>query len=436
MTLGGKVVIGGGTLHVVPRTTGLFALPAADVQPVQTILDAALPLIPKHCGSATDSRTVSVTYNAANAGSTYIGRDSSGATIINLGVLPSSGQDVTHQLVHELGNATGIGLYDLLSGSTRTTTDIVVNDPRAEACIEPVLNEMAGKTVETPLTPMLDAMTRFDVYTQAGIRENPFLMPYADSWQQWGQAIFELLVGPKGFATLGAYNEALFAAVNANNGLLSSTQFQAFLNQGAAIDGMGAGDWCAKYHSVFISMPPAAAAQTGTKFIYWPLFSNDPYSFIGQAWTVSADPSGNLSTATIASGEVDISVTDLSGTTAKSFKTDLSATTDANNPFVMNLTGTVLPGAYTLSATAQGVTIQMPIIVPKSAVLRLADTVYAVLMDANGNAKGGTLTVSGGTLLDSGNGYAIVKADATGTVVMNGQTFTVPATGSRVGFVK
>jgi hypothetical protein len=196
-------------------------------------------------------------------------------------------------------------------------------------------------------------------------------------------------------------------------------RFEAFLNQGAQIDGMGAGDWCVKYHPLFVGMPPSAPAETGTKFIYWPNWSNDPYSFTERAWTVSADGSGNLTTATIASGEIDISVTDLSGKQATSFKTDLSATTISANPFVMNLTGTLSPGPYTLSASSQGITVAMPVIIPKSAFLRLTGTVYAVLMDANGNAASGSLVVSGGTLLDSGNGYAIVAADAMGTVVVN-----------------
>jgi hypothetical protein len=58
--------------------------------------------------------------------------------------------------------------------------------------------------------------------------------------------------------------------------------------------------------------------------------------------------------------------------------------------------------------------------------------IYAILADANGNTTGGTPNVTTGTSVASGNGYAIIKADSSGEVVVNGQKFTAPASGSRV----
>ena len=443
-----QIVIGGGTLKIVPRTSGQFAIPASAVPYITNFFAKLIPVVADQCGPASDARTTELILNPADAGHTYFESGVNGSNhLIHLGGLPnpgSNGQDPNwnHPAAHETGNAHHGLWIALISGKgSFNTTDEMDVDPDAEVCAVSALRALvqAGTVPADPNylgqpLSILDTLARYkDPMALAGNRYLPGYSPF----QIAGEGFYKLLIGPKGFPTFAAYEEALFTAMNENGGLLSPAAFQSFLNQ-AVIDSEGAGDWCMSRFPVFFGMP---ASASGTGFIAWTITPNNPFALTAQAF-VESITNGDSSATPIASGKVVLGVTNTTGAQVASFTTDLANTSAMENPFVMNLQNTLATGVYNLlvSATANGQTLmsEMPIIVPSSTFngsLPNAPGIYGILVDGNGNAMGGSLAVSEGTVVNSGNGFAIIEVGASGEATVNGRRFTAPQIGSRVVFV-
>jgi len=94
---------------------------------------------------------------------------------------------------------------------------------------------------------------------QAGNSEVP---GYDIGFQYPGSGAYFLLVGPKGFGSIGDYENKYFAALNGLGRLFGQGELQAFHSLNATIDGVKAGDFLATNLSILYTPPAAVAGQS------------------------------------------------------------------------------------------------------------------------------------------------------------------------------
>jgi hypothetical protein len=459
-----KLVIGGGTLDIefdasVPQSALAYLTKLkADVFDSGLLYDT--------CGSASASRKVVVvidpTYNE------FTSNFNGGSPTIHLMNLPNpdaSGVDkredeiFIHEGVHSLRNDI-IGLQQTASGGGllfapdeegfATGCGRLVMQKLAESQTRPSYENLgyeASTRVEMLASPSIDPLALM------GIRARS---PYSTSMYSFGEGAYRYLIGPQGAPSYKALNEAYYAAFNAKGGLLTLDDRKDFLNSVGVIDGMSAGNRFAATPAATVFLQQPATTNT-TKFIALP--SPTSYyvdGFIGLAWTITNNAEGPATYTPIQSGTVTIEVLNSAGADALPlFTTDLANTTSSPAPFSLGLENKLPAGGYTLvvkcvKCDANGEDIVQRIavaVVPQQFQGVLSpDTpgsshFYAISVDANGNASNAALNVTEGNVLYLGSGAAqgIAVIDApksTGEVIVNGQKFTVPPSGSAAGNVK
>ena len=450
LTIPASITIGGGTLNIVPRTQGSLVVPASAVSYINSLVSNATGggLLYNVCGSASGTRMTEVVYDTSSG--FYFEPGLNGANpAIHIPTLPNPGangidQSFDHPFLHEMGNALRDDVLAAQLTAAFTTTQEMQTDTFSEDCADftmanlaanGVRGELPNETLESTL--LVDGLSRFDATTVAGIRTQP---GYDEAFQEAGEAAYRLLIGPQGAASLAAYEDAYFGALNAQGSLFSETEYEAFFNTTAEIDGMPAGDWFAANVPLMLATPTPA---TGGKLIVLPLLTQLPNAVAVQAFTVGTDASGAPTYTPVTSGAVTINVLNASGAQALApFTTDL-ADTSISAPFVMGLQNALSQGAYELSVSAtvggQQLTATFNVLVvpsgftgPYSADQTGPSYIFAISVDGNGNPTNGSLSVTNGTVVNSGTGFAVITAGSSGEVTVNGRTFTLPTTGSRV----
>jgi hypothetical protein len=457
------VPYGGANLVIVPRTSGQYAMPQPVADYLSSLEKDVAPVRLKECGSESSAEEFDLTYNPADPEGTHTSTQY-GAHYINIISLPTVPTDgskhYTDYTVYETAHALQ---YDLLRNAPHRATQGDI-EGFSQACSDLVYRKLAfsGKGI-APKTGgqdrmlWMDTLRRFDQQAVAGgayADSNPLAQPMLAI----GEDSFltaSTQTGAHGLNGVVEHENAIFAAEFATYTgapLTSADRVQAWDATGMTLDGQSAGQWISEE---MIQDPVFTVGKTS--LIAWPEYPQLPAQMMAQAFTVtsvtpSANPSqpGGIPTvAAITSGPLTITVKDMHGKVVLGpIAADFSETTQIAN-FTPNLQNQLAPGTYTVfvDATVNSTALESKFtiaVIPFDKTGLGTDDLnfpgqYLIAVDSAGNANGGSLTVTRGSvvpLTPSIPGFAIVQPDSTGTFDVKGpsgasHTYTAPAPWAR-----
>jgi hypothetical protein len=241
------------------------------------------------------------------------------------------------------------------------------------------------------------------------------------------------------------HENALFAAeTGATTPLTSAERIGIWDSLGFNLDGKTPGAWMP---AEMIKDPTFTVGKS--HLVAWPVYGQFPAQMMAQAFTVTSVDQFNMPTVQpIASGPLTITVKDATAQRNVALgpvAADFSQTTPIAN-YSLNLQTQAPQGTYTVfvDATVNGTALQATFVVANipfnQTGLGGTDLAfpgqYLIAIDGQGNANGGSLTVTRGTVVWSMQGFAIVQPDSTGTFDVTGpsgtsHTYTAPGPWAR-----
>ena len=450
------VPIGGGTMTF--TITNLpSGTPASAITYIQNLLNLITSKggIYELCGKAATSQVVEIRFDPTPHVFFFDGGYDPAAhrmhPVIHFGFLPNPGTDGTdpnfdHPLAHEVSNALRGALFSAkVRDGSFNVKDRAELDPWAEVCTVQVLSFMnaSGRT-SSPVNESFDGLLFFDPFTTYltpnEMAANSQLPNYDLGFQFPGFGMYELLVGPSGFNSIGDYQNKYFAALNQLSRLFTPGELQAFHNANATIDGMKAGDFLAAKFPLVYSAPAAVAGPILIPLVFRPQFP--------QVATVAAmrrdQTPPTVETATdVTSGPLKLTATSTSGVVLQSITTDL-ANTGFSNPLTLGFDTLIPNGNFNFTATwfaTDGVT------VIKSKSMALANVPFADAGSLTNTAIGSPLgfvvavhradgsasdfafqssDVTEGTIRYTAPGVVVVQSAASGEITVKGHKYTIP----------
>jgi hypothetical protein len=457
-----QLLIGGGTLNPVVRTTGVLSVPASSAAATITYVNSIMAAIAVKggiydlCGSATGTRVTELLYDPTSPHGFFFDGGFDFSTnrmhpVIHMDALPHPGTDGTdedfdHKLIHELSNALQA---DISAGKAQTfsVTDEVQLDPHAETCASAVLRFLnqngrhsAPSNESFDDTLLLDPITKyFDSDEQAGDRELP---GYDSGFQYPGGGVYRLLAAPtpNGAGSPGAYEEKFYAAMNEKGRLLTSDELHTLQNS-FTIDAQQAGDWIASHFPIYYTPP---TPNPGVILLVLPFRPQFPEGFTVFGVQRNVDGTGSP----INSGPLIIQATDKKGNVRATMNTDLANTgfvgnTTYGNDFRNSLPQDNFNLSVTLTINNQKITKKMVLCnVPFANAGSLTNTVigpslvFAMAVHKDGSAADGVFNVAQGKVTFTSGGVVVVQANASGIVTVNGNTYTAAPNGGRMVYVQ
>ena len=444
------VPYGGANLVIVPRTSAPYAMPQAVADYLSSLEKDVAPVRLKECGSESSAEEFDLTYNPADPEGTHTSTQYGAhyINIISLPTIPTDGsKHYTDYTVYETAHALQ---YDLLRNAPHRATQADI-EGFAETCSDLVYNALALAGKDAPKrggeTEMLwfDTIRHDDPETVAagsygvggsgayfqptmGIGEGSFLLARSQT-------------GTDGVNGLVAHEIAIFAAEFATKDgppLSADDRRRAWDVTGILLDGQSAGGW----------MPQGMIADpiftNKAHLIAWPVLPQFSSQMMVQAFVVTGtDGSNHPIGEAVTSGPVTITVKDTTGHPVLTLKPDLSQTVEIGG-YTPNLQ-TINQGAYSPYTVFANATINGTPLESKFTIANIPSNLaglngaafpgqYAIAVDSAGNANGGNLAVTRGSVVWSMPGFAIVKPDSTGTFDVTGppgtkHTYTAPIIG-------
>jgi hypothetical protein len=367
--------------------------------------------------------------------------------IISLPTVPTDGsKHYTDYTVYETAHALQ---YDLLRNAPHRATQADI-EGFAETCSDLVYNALALVGKDAPKrggeTEMLwfDTIRRDDPETVAGGSYGiGGSAAYFQPTMGIGEGSFLLArsqTGTDGVNGLVAHENAIFAAEFATRDgppLSADDRRRAWDASGFTLDGQSAGGW----------MPQGMIADPiftkKAHLIAWPVYPQYPAQMMVQAFVVTGtDEINHPIGEAVTSGPVTITVKDTTGhPVLPTLTPDLSQTVEIGG-YTPNLQNMLPQGTYTVFANA---TINSTLLESKFTIANIPSNLaglngaafpgqYVIAVDNAGNANGGNLAVTRGSVVWSMPGFAIVKPDSTGTFDVTGpsgtkHTYTAPIIG-------
>lgn len=450
-----RFTLGGGTLTIVPRTSGQFALTSdAATYITKLVADMTGPgFLYDVCGSAASSKTVEVIFDVSDG---FFHFEAGVNPTIHIPRLPNPGSTGTDKsfdepFVHESSHALRNDEFLLNRALTNTDGPFADVEGFAQACSHMVTlrffttgkrdSVSIGNPAGRDAVLELDTFRTVDAVTLASPIDAPFDTPV----RQTGDAAYIMLatrLGSAGVPTLTPFATAYFQAITNKQAALSKAERRQVLDSlGVAIDGLTAGAWFDSL-GVLLETP---VPTTGVKVIAFLLNPQIPVGIVMEALRITQDASGNFTNTRITSGPITIRVLNVAGVDAlPPIITDLSQTGSTSNPFIINLQAGLAPAAYTMLASVviDGTSFQRKfpfMVVPPAFVGSngISDPpnfpgLYVVTVDTSGNAVGGAFNVTEGSIVLQQPGSGIVKASTNRIIRVNGKEISSPDPWSRV----
>jgi len=452
VTLG--IPLGGGVLTIVPRTSGSNAFPSDVAAYLASMETDVAPVRLAECGTASGSYTVEMLYDPS-AGSPEFSSSGSPLIIYVTLLTTSSPKHCFDYNVHETAHALQYDLLHLL-GHRGTQAEI---EGFARGCTDRVYRDLALAAKDAPRTGgddrvlWMDILRRFDpeILAAGGWSSSA---PHVQPEQSLGEAVYLLTASRPvagGINGLIEHENAYFAAVpfpTPQNPPSPEDRIKIWDSLSYHLDGQTPGSWMP---SEMIQDPDFTPEIGKPKLIAWPEYPQFPAQMMAQAFTITGTDGFNHPTVQpVASGPLTITVKDATPLhkALLTIPADFSETTGIAN-FTPNLQNQLAAGTYTVfvDATVNSTALESKFTI---AVIPFDKTglgtndlnfpgQYLIAVDSAGNANGGSLTVTRGSvvpLTTSIPGFAIVKPDSTGTFDVIGpsgtkHTYTAPTPWAR-----
>jgi len=450
VTLG--IPLGGGVLNIIPRTSGSNSIPSAVATYLASMETDVAPIRRAECGSASGSYTVEMLYDPT-AGSAEF--NSSGPPLIIYTSLPTptSPSHYSDYNVHETAHALQ---YDLLHLLAHRGTHAEI-EGFARGCTDRVYRDLGLAGKDAPKTGgddrmlWMDILRRFDpeILAAGGWSSSA---AYVQPEQSLGEAAYLLTASRPvagGINGLIEHENAYFAAVpfpTPQNPPSPEDRIKIWDSLTYHLDGQTPGSWMP---SEMIQDPDFTPEIGKPQLIAWPEYPQFPAQMMVQAFVVTGTDGFNHPTVQpVTSGPVTITVKDTAGHTVLTLTPDLSETAEIAG-YTPNLQTALAQGTFTVfaNATINGTPLEAKFVIANipfdKTGLGGSDLSfpgqYLVAVDSAGNANGGSLTVTRGSvvpLTTSITGFAIVKPDSTGTFDVTGpsgtkHTYTAPTPWAR-----
>lgn len=447
VTLG--ISLGNGVLTIVPRTSGSNAFQSDVAAYLASMETDVAPARLAECGTASGSYTIEILYDPTVGNPEF---DPSGVPLILYNTLPTptSPSHFFDYNVHETAHALQYDLLHLLS-HRGTHAEI---EGFARGCTDLVYRSLGIAGKDAPKNGGDDRMLWMDTLR----RVDPEILaaggwsssgPHVQPEQSLGEAVYLLTASrpvTAGVNGLIEHENAYFAAVpfpTTQNPPSPADRIKIWDSLSYHLDGQTPGAWMP---SEMIQDPDFTPTIGTPQLIAWPEYPQFPAQMMVQAFVVTGTDGFNHPTVQpVTSGPVTITVKDTTGQTVLTLTPDLSETAQIAG-YTPNLQTALPQGTYTVfaNATVNGTPLESKFVIANipfdKTGLGTNDLSfpgqYLVAVDSSGNANGGTLTATRGTLVWSMPGLAIVNPDSTGTFDITGpsgtsHTYTAPTPWAR-----
>jgi hypothetical protein len=459
-TLTLNVPLGGGVNTLVPRTSGTNAFPSTAVSYVTQLIADIAPVRLAECGTASAGHRIDVVYNP-NQGFTNYDDNTQIITMNFLPTLDANGVDQNFDLalMHESTHALQTELLHTSNGVNLRGT-IADMEGIAQACAYRIARNLAVSLKRPELRSggdlsvlWLDTFRRIDpeIIAAGGWSASS---AHVQPMRTFGEGSFLLAATQKGTDGLNGiieHENTLFAAESGATIpplLTADDRIRIWDSLSFHLDGQTPGAWMSQE---MIQDPDFTPEIGKPQLIAWPVYPQFPAQMMAQAFVVvSDDPSTQPIVQPITSGPLTITVKDATPQQKAilTIQADLSQTTEIAN-YTPSLQTRLPQGTYTVfvDATINGTALESKFtvaVIPFDKTGLGTDDLnfpgqYLIAVDSVGNANGGALKVTRGTLVWSTPGipgFAIVKPDSTGTFDVVGpsgtsHTYTAPAPWAR-----